>query len=140
MSPRQGSPGRAAWYDATAGQRLYVVVASDSWKARHIAASGRVAVTVPLRRGGLLSLIFPIPPATVSFHGTAIVHPPGPVGARAIPKQLASLLPAERQALSCVLEILPEDQFVTYGLGVSLTQMRSPSAARNRVPLGTPDL
>ena len=49
-------------------------LASGSWKARHVAASGRVAVTVPVRRGGLLSLLFPIPPATVSFHGTAVVH------------------------------------------------------------------
>jgi hypothetical protein len=95
-------------------------------------------VTVPVRRGGLLSLLFPIPPTAVSFHGTAIVHPVGPVEARAVPKQLASLLPAERQASSCVLEILPEDQFLTYGLGVSLMQMRSPSAARARVPVGSP--
>jgi hypothetical protein len=59
--------------------------------------------------------------------------------ARAAPKQLASLPPAERQALSCILEILAEDQFLTCGLGVSLMQMRSPSAARARVPVGTPD-
>ncbi len=37
-----------------------------------------------------------------------------------------------------VLEVLPEDQFLTYGLGVSLMQMRSPSAARARLPVGTP--
>jgi hypothetical protein len=54
------------------------------------------------------------------------------------PKQLASLPPAERQALSCILEILAEDQFLTYGLGVSLMHMRSPSAARARVPDGSP--
>jgi hypothetical protein len=134
-----GEPRSSGVVYATAGRRLYVAVASDSWKARHIAASGRVAVTVPVRRGGLLSLLFPIPPATVSFHGTAIVHPPGPVQARAVPNKLKSLLPAERQASSCVLEILPEDQFLTYALGVSLTQMRSPSVAQARVPVGTPD-
>jgi len=54
---------------ATAGRRLYVAVAADSWKARDIAASGRVAVIVPVRRGGPLPLLFPTPPATVSFHG-----------------------------------------------------------------------
>ncbi len=134
-----GQPRSSGVVYATAGQRLYVAVADDGWKARHIAASGRVAVTVPVRRGGVLSLLFPIPPATVSFHGTAIVHPAGPVQARAVPKELASLLPAERQASSCLLEILPEDHFVTYGLGVSLMQMRNPSAARARVPVGTPN-
>ena len=133
-----GQPRSSGVVYAIAGRRMYVAVASDGWKARHIAASGRVAVTVPVRRGGLLSLLFPIPPATVSFHGTAIVHPAGPIGAREVPKQLASLLPAERQASSCLVEILPEDQFLTYGLGVSLMQMRNPSAARARVPVGPP--
>lgn len=134
-----GEPRSSGVVYGTVGRRLYVVVASDSWKARHIAASGRVAVTVLVRRGGLLSLLFPIPPATVSFHGTATVHPPGPVAERELPKQLESLLPADRQASSCVLEIVPEDQFVTYGVGVSLLQMRSPAAARGRVPAGMPD-
>ena len=56
------------------GRRLFVAVAQDSWKAKHIPASDRVAVTVPVRRGGLLSLVAPIPPATISFHATARVH------------------------------------------------------------------
>lgn len=133
-----GQPRSSGVVYAIAGRRMYVAVASDGWKAKHIAASGRVAVTVPVRRGGLLSLLFPIPPATVSFHGSAIVHPAGPLEAHALPKQLASLLPAERQASSCVIEIVPEDQFLTYGLGVSLMQMRNPSAARARIPVGTP--
>lgn len=134
-----GEPRSSGVVYATARRRLYAVVATDSWKARQIAASGRVAVTVPVRRGGLLSLLLPIPPATISFHGTAIVHPAGPVAAGAMPKQLAPLLPAERQALSRVIEIVPEDQFLTYGLGVSLKRMRSPSAALARVPVGAPD-
>jgi hypothetical protein len=131
-----GEPRSSGVVYATDGGRLYMAVASDSWKARHIAASGRVAVTVPVRRGGLLSLLFPIPPATVSFHGTAVVHPAGPVADRAAPEQLVSLLPPERQATSCILEILPEGQFMVYGLGVPLARMRSPAAARARVPVG----
>jgi hypothetical protein len=133
-----GEPRSSGVVYATDGRRLYVAVASDSWKARHIAANGRVAVTVPVRRGGLLSLLFPIPPATVSFHGTAVVLPAGPVAGRAVPEQLASLLPPERKASSCILEILPEGQFMVYGLGVSLTRMRNPAAARARLPVGTP--
>ena len=131
-----GEPRSSGVVYAADGRRLYVAVASDSWKARHIAASGRVAVTVPVRRGGLLSLLFPIPPATVSFHGTATVHPPGPVADRAAPARLASLLPPERRASSCILEIVPEGRFMVYGLGVSLARMRSPAAARARVPVG----
>ena len=39
--------------------------------------SEQVAVTVQVRWGGLLSLVLPVPPATVSFHARAIVHPAG---------------------------------------------------------------
>lgn len=45
------------------------------------------------------------------------------------------LLPAERQASVCIIEVIPEGAFVTYGLGVSLLKMRTPAAARARVPL-----
>lgn len=131
-----GEPRSSGVAYATVGRRLYVAVASDSWKARHIAVSGRVAVTVPVRRGGLLSLLFPIPPATVSFRAAAIVHPAGPASAPAVPGRLVSLLPAERRAWCCVIEILPEGQFLAYGLGVSLKHMRNPSAARGGVPVG----
>src|SRR5215467_11578397 len=38
-----GEPRSSGVVYATAGRRLYAAVAADSWKARHIAASGRVA-------------------------------------------------------------------------------------------------
>jgi pyridoxamine 5'-phosphate oxidase-like protein len=112
--------------------RLYVAVAKESWKARHIAASGTVAVTVPVRRGGIMSLVMPIPPATISFHGSATVH--AGEGLRgAVLAKLGRLLPSERRAACSVLEICPVGHFVTYGLGVSLRQMRDTALARARV-------
>lgn len=131
-----GEPRSSGVVYAMVGRRMFVVVAADSWKARHIAASGRVAVTVPVRRGGIMSLLFPIPPATVSFHGSATVHAPGSPEGRAALKELAHLLPAERRATSRIVEIRPEGRFVIYGLGVSLMQMRDPALARARVPVG----
>jgi hypothetical protein len=118
------------------GRRLFVAVAQDSWKAKHIPASGRVAVTVPVRRGGLLSLVAPIPPATISFHATARVHTAGSAEVAPLLKELAPLLPKERRSDSCIIEIVPEGMFVTYGIGVSLKSMRDPDAARGRVPVG----
>ena len=114
---------------------LYVAVAPDSWKARHIATSRRVAVTVPVRRGGLLSFLFPIPPATISFHGSAAVLPPDSDRARAALSGLHSLLPPERRTRAVLLEMTPEDVFVTYGVGVTLSQMRHPQLARARIPV-----
>ncbi len=85
--------------------------------------------------GGILSLVLPIPPATVSFHASAIVHPAGSPKVRSVLKELGSLIPTERQASGSIIEIVPEGAFVTYGLGVSLMKMRDPAAARGRMPV-----
>lgn len=116
-------------------RRLFIAVATDGWKARHIAASGRVSVTVPVRRGGVLSLVLPIPPATVSFHAAAKVHPAGSQETLSRSKDLGAVLPPERREFACIVEVIPEGEFVTYGLGVSLADMRTPAIARARVPV-----
>jgi hypothetical protein len=103
---------------------------------RSFAVGRRVAVTVPVRRGGILSLVTPIPPATISFHGTAILHPAGSAEAGTLARELGSLLPAERRASACIIEISPEGAFVTYGVCVRRLRMRTPAAARARVPVG----
>lgn len=107
--------------DKTIGRRLCVAVAPDSWKARHIQGSGRVAVTVPERRGGILSLRVPIPPATISFYAAARVHPARSPQVRSLLEELGSLVPAERRATGSIIEIVPAGRFVAYGLGVLLT-------------------
>ena len=99
-----GEPRSSGVMYKAQGHRLYVVVAPESWKARHIALHENVAMTVPVRRGGLLSLIFPIPPATISFHGKALVHA-GDLQVDGIVEQLGDLLPAERRSSSSILEI-----------------------------------
>jgi hypothetical protein len=52
-----------------------------------------------------------------------------------LPAQLSALLPADRRDVGTLVEIRPSGWFVTYGLGVSLRQMRDPVLARNRVPI-----
>ena len=131
----QGAPRSCGVVYKAVGQRLYVATGAESWKARHIAATGTVGVTVPVRRGGLLSLVTPIPPATVSFHAAAKVHPAESPDMRPVLQQLSSLLPKEQQPSAAIIEIAPEGMFVTYGIGVSLTQMRDPAAAQARVPV-----
>lgn len=116
-------------------RRLYLVTEVNSWKARHIPASGRVAVTVPVRRGGIMSLLFPIPPATISFHGTAEVFAPDSPKAQSVLKRLGSLLPQERRQNCRIIEICAVGRFQTYGVGVSLLQMRDPSRSRAHVPV-----
>ena len=51
-----GEPRSSGVVYTVADRRMYVVVAPDSWKARHIRVDPDVAVTVPVRRGVGVSL------------------------------------------------------------------------------------
>ena len=131
-----GAPRTSGVVYRSIDRRIYVAVAPDTWKDRHIRADGRVSMTILVRRGGLLSLLFPIPPATITFHGTATVHPADEPAMGAILDRLSGLLPPNRRSSSVIIEITPQDCFLTYGIGVSLGTMRVPEAARTRVPVG----
>jgi hypothetical protein len=130
-----GDPRSVGVMHKVIDRKLYIVTEPSSWKARHITADGRVAVTVPVRRGGVLSLLLPIPPATISFHGTALVHSPDSPVVRPIVEQLGSVLPEERRGSAAVIEVIPEGTFTTYGVRVSLAKMRDTNAACARVPV-----
>jgi hypothetical protein len=127
-----GAPRSSGVVYTVSGERMYVVVAEDSWEARHIRDEGLVAVSVPVRRGGLLSRFAPIPPATISFPAVATVHPAALLDD--VPG-LARLVPPQRRARCVVLELRAHGHFVTYGIGVSLIRMREPRMARARVPV-----
>ena len=130
-----GEPRSSGVVYALHGRHLYLAVAPRSWKARSIADGQRVAVTVPVRRGGLLSLLLPIPPATVSFQARAIVHQPGSLDLQSVSKELEALVPEQRRADATILELVPEGTFLTYGIGVSLRKMADPVAALAHVPI-----
>lgn len=130
-----GEPRSSGVVFKALNKRLYVAVGPSSWKARHIADNPHVSVTVTVHRGGILALIFPIPPATISFHARAMVHPAGSVDLGALSGELESLVPPERRGDAVILELIPEGRFLTYGLGVSLMDMRKPEVAEAVVPI-----
>jgi hypothetical protein len=130
-----GEPRSSGVVYGVADRRLFVAVAADGWKARQIASGDEVAVTVPVRRGGLLALCLPIPPATITFHARATVHPAGSLDIGSISGDLEKLVPEARKTGSCVLELVPEGRFLTYGIGVPLMAMADPALAIARVPV-----
>ena len=130
-----GEPRSSGVVYGTANRRLYVAVAADGWKARQIVTGDQVAVTVPVRRGGVLALLVPIPPATITFHARVTVHPAGSLDIGAVSKDLEKLVPEARKTGSCILELTPEGRFLTYGIGVSLMAMANPALALARVPV-----
>ncbi len=130
-----GEPRSSGVVYGIVDRRLYMAVAADGWKARQIATGQKVAVTVPVRRGGILSLMAPIPPATITFTATASVHPAGSLDVTSVSKELARLVPEDRKESSVIIELAPEGRFLTYGIGVRLMDMRDPALARARVPV-----
>jgi len=130
-----GEPRSSGVVYGVAGRRLYVAVAADGRKARDIATGQEVAVTVPIRRGGVLALLVPIPPATITFRARATVHPAGSLDIGSVSKDLEKLVPEARKTGSCVLELMPEGRFLTYGIGVTLMAMANPAIALARVPV-----
>jgi hypothetical protein len=133
-----GEPRSSGIVYELVGHRLFIAVAPGGWKAREVETGDQVSMTVLVRRGGVLSLLFPIPPATISFHATAIVHPAGSLDVASLPKELAKLVPEARRASAVVFELVPEGAFATYGIGVSLSEMRNPAVAAARVPVEQP--
>jgi hypothetical protein len=113
--------------------KLYISTGKDSWKARHTRGNPHVSLTVPIAKRVPLLPWIKIPAATITFSGKATVHDPEDVE----PGFLATLLrgmekDADRLAEICVIEVEPVGDFITYGVGVTLMQMRDPALARGR--------
>jgi len=132
----EGEPRSSGVVYALIDHSLFVAVAPDSWKARALQTGDQVSVTVPVPRGGLLAMLLPIPPATISFHARVTVHRAEAMTRSSLPKELRRLLPETEGSPICMLELTPEGRFLTYGIGVSLPAMRDPAIAAGHVPTG----
>ncbi len=117
-------------------QKLYVRIAIDSWKAKHIRLNPNVALNVTIPKRVPFLPWIQIPQATISFHGNAKVIDAVDAD-HEILEVLGGASAHEVPALDQlrILEITPRGHFVTYGVGVSLLDMRDPEKARARVAI-----
>ncbi|HRQ38102.1 MAG TPA: pyridoxamine 5'-phosphate oxidase family protein [Chloroflexota bacterium] len=120
-------------------RKLYIGTGSDAWKVRHIAANPHVSVTIPIAKRIPLMPWVKIPAATITFSGVARVLE----AAETPPELLYALfrtMADNEQFLTgtSVIEVTPEKEFITYGVGIPLMQMRYPEKARGRAPAGLP--
>lgn len=117
-------------------RKLYISTRKDAWKARHIQHNPHVSLTVPIAKRIPLMPFIKIPAATITFSGTAKVLEPQALG-QDILHALLQGNEKDVQTLAglSVLEIEPEGEFVTYGIGIPLMEMRFPEKARGRAPV-----
>lgn len=118
-------------------RKLYIGTGRKTWKARHTANNPHVSITIPIAKRIPLLPWIKIPAATITFCGEARViesAEASPDILRAIYRGMAD--DEKWLAQSCLIEVTPIKDFVTYGVGVSLMQMRDPEQAGGRVPVG----
>lgn len=122
------------------GERLYISTSRDMWKTRHVARNPHVSVTVPIPKRVPFVPWVEIPSATITFSGIATVRERGEV-----PRDVVQALfrthadDAELLATLVVIEIMPRGSFLTYGVGMSMLQMRDVEKARRRVAVEAPE-
>lgn len=113
--------------------KLYIGTQKAAWKVRHIATNPHVSLTVPIAKRLWFLPWIKIPAATITFSGVARVLEHGEIRT-ALLKKLYRGVAKDAQAMadSCVIEVTPQKEFITYGVGIPLAQMRFPEKARGR--------
>ncbi|MFN2233270.1 MAG: pyridoxamine 5'-phosphate oxidase family protein [Anaerolineales bacterium] len=121
---------------AVSHQKIYIATGKDSWKARHTRNNPHVSITVPIAKRIPFLPWIKIPAATITCSGIAKVLEPKDVEKDTLYALLRGLTEdQERMATMCVIEIEPVGDFITYGVGVRMIEMRDTTKARGRVPV-----
>lgn len=115
--------------------KLYIGSARTAWKARHIEGNPHVSATVAIPKRVPLMPWIKVPAATITFSGTARILEKRDLGAELLDKLYRH---DDGRDEWCAIEMTPEKDFITYGVGVSLLAMRSPAKSRTRAPVRLP--
>lgn len=114
--------------------KLYISSKKQAWKVRHIAQNPHVSLTVPIHKRIPFIPWIKIPAATITFSGEARLLAYDAVSDETLEKLFRGLeLSDEQKENTQVIEVTPVGHFITYGVGVSLMDMRDTEKARGRV-------
>ena len=117
-------------------RKLYISSGKEAWKVRHVEGNPNVSLTIPIAKRIPIMPWIKIPAATITFSGTArlmITVDASPALLRAVFHTMAD--DQEVLASTILIEVTPKDDFVTYGVGIPLKEMRPPEKARGRSPV-----
>ena len=114
-------------------RKLYIGSLKSAWKVRHVAGNPHCSMTIPIAKRIPFLPWIKIPAATITFAGTARIldaDTAGPEIRAALYRGMAE--DAVKMETSCVIEMTPIGDFITYGIGMPMIQMRDPEKARGR--------
>ena len=107
----------------------------QEWKVRHIEQNPHVSVTVPIPKRIPLLPMIKVPAATITFRGTARLVDPANAAPGVLKALTGGLELGETAQDMTVVEITPQGDFVTYGIGMRVDKMRDTQFARGRAPV-----
>ncbi|WP_420630284.1 pyridoxamine 5'-phosphate oxidase family protein [Candidatus Leptofilum sp.] len=117
-------------------QKLYIGTDKDAWKVRHIQGNPHVSITIPIAKRIPLVPWVKIPAATITFSGTAKVLMKDEVSDDLVKRVFSYVSHNDKlMVTTCLIEVTPEKDFLTYGIGIPMIQMRDHAKARGRVPV-----
>ncbi len=128
----KGEPRTVGIVDVVDDHQLYIGADRTAWKTRHIEGNPHVSATVPIPERVPLMPWIEVPAATITFSGTARIPEKQDLGAELLDQLYRH---DDGRGAWCAIEMTPERDFVTYGVGVSLLAMRSPARSRSRAPV-----
>ena len=116
--------------------KLYIGTDRDAWKTRHVQRNPHVSITIPIAKRIPFVPWFKIPSATITFSGIAKVYENNELSPE-ISRKVFNYVDHNDQlmATTCLIEVTPEKDFLTYGIGIPMIQMRDHEKARARVPV-----
>lgn len=112
--------------------KLYIGAEPTQWKVRHIERNPHVSLTVAIPRRVPLLPWIKVPATTITFSGMARVVQRDELSADLLQKLYRH---EEGRNGWCAIEVTPEKDFITYGVGVSVLDMRFPERSRGRAPV-----
>ena len=117
-------------------RKFYIGTGLETWKVRHLKDNPNVSLTIPIAKRVPVMPWIKIPQATITFAGKAVII----TGQDASTNLLRSVfrhLADDQEFMkdNCLIEVTPVGEFITYGVGIPLMQMRDPERSRGRAPV-----
>lgn len=110
-------------------RKLFIGAQTTAWKTKHIVQNPNVSMTIPIARNVPLMPWIKVPATTITFAGIARILSQEEVSTELLQRLYRH---EEGRADWCAIEVSPQKDFITYGLGISVLQMRFPERARGR--------
>jgi hypothetical protein len=133
-----GEPRSAGVVYTVHDRSLLITSARDSWKNRHIGRHPKVSMTVAIPKRIPFLPFIKVPAATVTFRGDAEILEVDELPTDFTRRMFKSSRLTEDEIDGVqIIRVVPRGKFLTYGLGMPITQMASHESAVARVACGT---